>query len=120
MCAAARVRRAVGRADSDDGGRQSAGRIPGYSGSARANTQWCQASVMSLPDAEFEAMQYSGTSQRMAFSFEVEIGQHWSGCGTYPAASLCLLLGMQKSVRRQKLCKREQEGERENGYSRTA
>ena len=58
MCAAARVRRANGRADSDDDGRQSAGRIPDYSGSARANTQWCQASATTLPDAEFEAMQW--------------------------------------------------------------
>ena len=49
--------------------RQSAGRIPDYSGSARANIQWCQASATTLPDAEFEAMQWD-TSQRMAFSFD--------------------------------------------------
>ena len=42
--------------------------------------------------------------------------QHWPGCGTYPfQPARSGLLGMQKSVRRQKLCEREQERERNGG-----
>ena len=42
--------------------------------------------------------------------------QHWPGCGTYPSQpARSGLLGMQKSVRRQKLCEREQERERNGG-----